>query len=180
MKLITKDGRLKLTIGQTIDHYFIVLFLLIVPALTSYDLYKIYVTKTDDGVRTANELIAFSFPFLILSVLFGFLQRHRLKFQEIRINYTDEQFQGAVKKTIEQLKWQIEYNENNSFRAYRPWNWSASWGEMITIIKERDRLLINSICDPNKTSSVLSWGWNKRNIEVFIANLTILDRDKID
>ena len=176
MKLITKDGRLKLTIGQTIDHYFIVVFLLIVPGLTSHNLYKIYVTKTYDGVRTADELITFSLPFLILSIFFIFIQRHRLKFQEIKINYTDEQFQGAVNRTIEQLKWQIEYNDNDFFRAYRPWNWSASWGEMITIIKEKDRLLINSICDPNKTSSVLSWGWNKQNIKIFKQNLTTVDR----
>jgi hypothetical protein len=172
MKLITGDGRLKLTLGQTIDHYFIVAFLLLIPGLTSYDIYKMYVTQTYDGVRSADDLIKFSLPFLILAISFVFIQRHRLRFNEIKIKYTDEQFQEAVKRTIEELKWQVEFNDTDFFRAYRPWNWSASWGEMITIIKEKDRLLINSICDPNKTSSVLSWGWNKQNLEVFKGHLT--------
>lgn len=176
MNLKTEDGRLKLTFGQTVDHYFIVIFLLIVPGLTAYDLFKIYVSKTYDGVRSADELIMTSLPFLILSILFIFIQRHRLKFQEIRIDYTDEQFQEAVKRTSEELKWLIEHNDSEFLRAYRQWNWTASWGEMITIIKEKDRLLINSICDPNKKSSVVSWGWNKKNIEAFRTNLTSVVR----
>jgi hypothetical protein len=47
---------------------------------------------------------------------------------------------------------------------------------MITIIKDKDRLLLNSICDPNKGSSVASFGWNKRNIDTFLKNLVDVKR----
>src|SRR5690606_8683166 len=36
---------------------------------------------------------------------------------------------------------------------------------------DRDRLLLNSICDPNQWSSITSYGWNKRNINSFLKNL---------
>ncbi|HMG88802.1 MAG TPA: hypothetical protein VK589_02045 [Chryseolinea sp.] len=168
----TEDGRLKLTFSQTIDHYFIVVFLLIVPGLTVHNIYKIYVTHTYEGVRSAGELLATSVPFFILAIAFIFIQKNGLKFQVIKTRYTDEEFQEAVKRTIADLKWQVEHNEKDFFRAYRRWDWAASWGEMITIVKEKDQLFINSICDPNKPSSVTSWGWNKKNIEVFRNNLT--------
>jgi hypothetical protein len=170
--MMTKEGRLKLTFGQKIDHYFIVVFLLLVPSFTAYDIYKMYVTHTYDGVRTASELLTFSLPFLILAVAFIFIQRSKLKFQEIKLDHSDDQFQAAVKLTIQDLKWDIEHNDVDYFRAYRPWNWTSSWGEMITIIRDKERLYINCICDPNKTSSVVSWGWNKRNIKTFLTKLT--------
>ena len=178
MDLLTKDGRLKLTFGQKADHYFIVVFLLIVPVLTIRSLYQMYITDTYDGVRSASELIWTSLPFLILSIAFVYIQTAGLKFQEIKTQYDEDDFMEAIRLTVEQLKWQIERNDNEVFRAYRPWNWSASWGEMVTILKQRDRLLINSICDPNKKSSVASWGWNKKNIETFKTNLALVTSKK--
>lgn len=171
IEMMTTKGRLKLTFGQMIDHYFIVVFLLLVPAFTAYEIYKMYVTHTYEGVRSSSELLTASLPFLILSIAFIFIQRSKLKFQKIKLDHTDEQFQTAIKLTIEDLKWQIEHNDANYFRAYRPWNWTSSWGEMITIIRDKERLYINSICDPNKTSSVVSWGWNKRNLKTFRTKL---------
>jgi hypothetical protein len=130
-----------------------------------------YVTDTYDGVRSSTELIFSSLPFLALSVTFIFIQTNGLKFKEIKIAYSEQEFSEAVDLTVKQLKWQIELNDNQIFRAYRPWSWTASWGEMITIIKHEDKLLINSICNLNKGSSIASWGWNKKNIETFKTNL---------
>jgi len=169
--MITKDGRLKLTFGQTIEHYFIVLLLLFVPIFITYNLFEIFVTETYDGKRTAGELVTTAIPFFILAIVFVIVQRNRLKLKEIKINYTERQFQEAVEQTIGELKWQIEINSEKVFRAHRPWNWKSSWGEMITIFKEEDRLLINSICDPDGKTSVASWGWNDKNIYVFERNL---------
>lgn len=169
--MITQDGRIKLTFGQTIDHYIIVLFFLFVPVLTTYNLFKIFITETYDGKRTAGELITTAIPFFILAIVFIVVQRNRLKLREIKINYTESQFQEAVEQTIIELKWEIEINDEKAFRARRPWNWKSSWGEMITIFKEDGRLLINSICDPDGKTSVASWGWNDKNIYVFEKNL---------
>jgi len=171
IEMMTKEGRLRLTFGQTVDHYFIVVFLLIVPGMTAHSLYQMYVTETYDGARSVSELLAAAVPFLILAIAFCVIQHNALKFKRIGLNCTDEQFQAAIKRTMEELKWQIEINDKDLFRAYRRWNWTASWGEMITIIRVNGQLYINSICDPNSTS-VTSWGWNKRNVKIFWTNLT--------
>ena len=163
--------RLKLTWWETFTHYLIVPFMLIVPLVMAKDLFKIYVTETYTGNRSAEELINVTIPFLVLAVVFAIIQFRRLNFKEIEINYTEDQFQEAVERTVQDLGWKIENNQKNLFRAYRPWNWTGSWGEMITIISGKDKLFINSICDPNQKSSILSYGWNKRNISTFIKNL---------
>ena len=170
--IMKKNKKLKLTTIQTLTHYGIALLLLFIVSLTGWSLIEIYVTNTYTGVRTANELIGTSLPFLLLAVFFVFVQHRRLKFKEINVTFTDEQFQEAVDRTVKDLEWRIDRNNKTFFRAYRPWNWTGSWGEMVTIIKDKDRLLVNSICDPDNMGSVASYGWNRKNIKTFLKNLT--------
>ena len=177
IEIMKQTKRLKLNRWQILDHYFIVIFILIIPIFTLFSLFEIYVTDSYDGVRTANELISTSFPWLIPAIVFYFLQKRRLRFREVKVEYSDQEFQGAIERTAKEYEWKIELNNKKIFRAYRPWNWTGSWGEMITIIKDTDRLLLNSICDPNKTSSVASFGWNKRNIDTFLKNLVDVKKD---
>lgn len=175
--IMKQNKQLKLSRWQTLVHFFIVLFLLFIPVLTLFSLFEIYVTETYDGVRTADELISTTWPWIIPAVAFYFIQKRRLRFREVEVEYSDQEFQEAIKRTAKEYDWQIELNDNKIFRAYRPWNWTGSWGEMITIIKDKDRLLLNSICDPNKQSSVASYGWNKRNIDTFLKNLIDVKKD---
>ncbi len=48
---------------------------------------------------------------------------------------------------------------------------SGSWGEQITILFDDDRILINSICDPDKKSSVVSMGRNKKNVSKLLEEI---------
>lgn len=166
-----KNKRSELSLSQKLSHYGIVFFLLFIVSLTVKSLLEIYLTKTYTGVLTADELIISSLPFLILVVLFTFIQYRRLNFKEYEVNFTEEQFQKAVKRTESELGWRVEKNTKTIFIAYRQWNWSGSWGELVTIIKEHDKVLINSICNPDSFSSVASYGWNRKNIKAFLKNL---------
>lgn len=164
--------RLKLTTAQSLTHYGIVLFLLFISALTGWSLIEMYVTHTYTGVLKTEEVIRTSLPFFFLAILYAFIQYRRLKFKSIYLTYTGDQFQEAVERTVKDLEWRIDVSSKTLLRAYRPSNWSGSWGEMITIIKDKDSLLINSICNPDSISSVASYGWNKKNVQTFIKNLT--------
>ena len=175
---MTSKRRLKLKPFQTLTHYGIVLFLLFSVSLIAWSLIEIYVTDTYTGVRSPSELIRVSLPFLFLALLFAFIQYRRLKFKEINVTFSDEQFQEAVARTAADLGWRIERNNKDFFRAYRPWNWTGSWGEMVTIIKDKDRILVNSICDPNSMASVASYGWNRKNIQKFLNNLADVKNSK--
>jgi hypothetical protein len=162
--------RLKLTIDQTISHYMIVFIMLFPFGLFSWNLFKIFVTKDYNGVSSTQELIIQSVLFLTLAIIFAIIQFGRLYLKEIKINYTEEQFQDAVKRTFENNDWRIGNNNKNLFKAYIP---TGLWGYSLTIIKYKDRLLINSICDPNgRMSTVFSFGKNKKYIRTFTQNLT--------
>lgn len=177
INIMKKTKRLKLSRWQTIDHYFIMIFILLIPGLNLFSLFEIYVTNSYNGVRSADELILTTWPWLIPAIVFYLIQKRRLRFIEVKVEHTDQEFYKAIERTAKEYKWQIESNNENIFRAYRPSNWTGSWGEMITIIKDKDRLLLNSICDPNKKSSVASFGWNKKNIDTFLKNLVDLKKD---
>src|SRR5690606_7351299 len=160
--------RLKLSRWQTLEHYFVVILFLLISCFSLFSLFEIYITKTYDGVRSANELITAALPMVVLAIVLYFIQKRRLRFREIRIEYTDQELREAVQRTASEYEWNVKRNNKNVCRAYRSSNWTGSWGEMITIIKDRDRLLLNSICDPNQWSSITSYGWNKRNINSFL------------
>jgi hypothetical protein len=162
---------LELTFWQKITHYFIVPFLLFIPVMTVIDLVKIFVTNSYSGVRSVNELVLTSLPFFILGIAYIFIQKGRLKYYELDIKYANDQFNETVRRTAKELNWKIEHNSKDFFRAYRASNWTGSFGEMITIIKDENKLYLNSICDPNRMSSVVSYGWNKKNLKTFLFYL---------
>jgi hypothetical protein len=177
INIMKQTKRLKLSRWQTLDHFFIVIFILLIPGFTVISLFEIYITDTYDGARSADELISIAWPWIIPAIAFYFIQKRRLRFREVNVDYSNQVFQEAMERTAKEYEWKIELNNKNVFRAYRPSNWTSSWGEMITIIKDKDRLFLNSICDPDKMSSVASFGWNKRNIDTFLKNLVAVKND---
>ena len=48
-----------------------------------------------------------------------------------------------------------------------------SWGEQITIIWEKDKILFNSICDPDRSPSIASFGMNRKNRKTFESFLKL-------
>jgi hypothetical protein len=170
INIMKSDKRLRLSFGQTITHYGIVLFMLFIVALSGKSIFEIYLFHTYSGIESPEELILDSLPFLGLALAFSIIQYRQLRFKEVNVSYTDHEFQEAIRRTVSDLGWLIKNNNKEFFRANRPWSW-GSYGEMITIVKEKDRLLINSICDPNNMTSISSFGWNKRNVNSFLINL---------
>lgn len=119
-----EDKKLKLTFFQTFTHYGIVWLLLVPSLFIIWSTTKAHFTVTEPGIVSDLDMIKLSLPFLLLSIVFGVIQYRRLNFREFIVPYTDEQFQEAVERTIEDLKWYIEVNEKSFFRAIRPWNWT--------------------------------------------------------
>lgn len=163
--------RLKLSRWQTLEHYFPAMFMLIAPAILLFGLFEIFVTKTYDGGKSAGELMTAATPMMIVSIVIYFIQKRRLKFFEVKTEYTIREFQEALQRTSREYEWEIEVNNKELLRARRSSHWTGAWGEVITIIKDKDRLLLNSVCDPDKWSAVTSFGWDKRNINTFLKNL---------
>jgi hypothetical protein len=169
--IMKQTKRLKLSRWQTLSHFFVVLFFLFIPVLSIFSLFKKIFFNTYEGLWTAEKIISITLPWLLLAFIFYLIQKRKLGFKEFKVQYSEQEFQEAIKRTVKDCEWKIELNNKNLFRAHRAWNWSSSWGEVITIIKDNDLLLLNSICDPNTWNSITSYGWNKRNINTFKKNL---------
>ena len=130
------------------------------------DIFRYYVTETYQGVRSIGEMATWSYLPLIAAVAFYCIQKRRLKFKVLEISVDTGTFITAVKETAKQLDWEIIERKNNLIVAKSNFSW-RSWGEMITIIKDENRILFNSICDPDNRPSVASWGMNKVNLKTF-------------
>lgn len=161
---------LVLTKGQLFWHYSIILFLLIAPIMATVDVFKYYVTHTYQGVRTIGEMAAWSYLPLIPAIAFYINQKKRLKFKIICVVVDTDSFMNAAKETSKELKWEIIEKNSNLVIARSGFSW-RSWGELITIVKDNDRILFNSICDPDNRPSIASWGMNKLNLETFEHHL---------
>jgi len=157
---------LVLTRGQTFWHYSIVPFLLLVPALTTVNVFKYYVTHTYSAVRPIEDLISTGYIWVLPAVVFFFIQKRRLKFKTINVAVNKGAFREAVEQTARELEWKIEKASNETIIAKSGFSY-RSWGEQITIIWCKDRILFNSICDPDNKPSVASLGMNRVNRRVF-------------
>lgn len=166
------NRRLKLTTNQFLTHYWIVLFLLIIFLVITGQLVEEYITEASFDLQKVTEEINILLILLSLALIFTIVQYKRLRFKVFNVSYTPEQFNEAIERTANEMDWRIKNNSKTIFRAVRLGNWSGSWGEMVTIIKLKDRLLINSICDPDGRGGVFSYGWNKKNVESFRKHLT--------
>lgn len=170
---MSKTEKVKLSFVQLCWHYSIVPFLLMPSLLLGWNLIGYYVLKKDNGVRDPSELAIILLVFVTLSILLFFIQKRKLRFTEFNISYTNDEFDKALKRTAEELGWKIIEKRKGYVRAYRDWDWSASWGELITIKRDNGRVLINSICNPEAILiSVISYGWNRKNVRAFIDNLS--------
>ena len=126
---MSKIKQLKLKGKQLFIHYSFPLLVLFPAVLNLKDIVKIR-TGTYDGIRTVNEHIETSIPFLVVALLLIIRQYWRLNFRKIKMNYTVKDLQHALGKTSMELKWRVEKNQDGFFRAYRvggdgPWWWGC-------------------------------------------------------
>ena len=166
-----KQIRVELTIEQAIMHYAIVWFSLLFPCFVISGFIKDYINNTHSGVRSPSDLIQTGINFSLIAIVFFFIQRHKLKFLQYKINLTQENFEEAIRRTAKVENWTITtYNKQVIQAIHRPDIWMGA-GEMITIMKQGNTVLINSISNPNERGWSF-WGHqNRRNVVSLLDNL---------
>jgi hypothetical protein len=75
-----------------------------------------------------------------------------------------EQFIKMFDDISRDQDWIMEFNSSDCIIATTEFEWK-NWGTLITIVHDKDRILVNSICDLYKRPSTISWGQNKKNIQ---------------
>lgn len=166
--LETKE--LKLSFWDKLTHYGIVLFLFFIPSVFIFLRLKDYFNGTPKAFKNA-ELWFMIIPTL-LGLLFYKFQKKRLKFKSIKTELTREELDPIIEQVANELKWTpYIVNKKMIIAKTYPSFMSGSWGEQITILFDKDSVLVNSICDPDKRSSVVSMGRNTQNEKTLLERI---------
>ncbi|XOV68290.1 MAG: hypothetical protein ACFHU9_03750 [Fluviicola sp.] len=163
-------GKLQLGTWKRLTHYAIVFFLLFIPILFLFFHLKDHLFGTPRLIRE-GEIWFFIIP-SVLALIFYIIQRNRLKFKTIKTHLTRTEIDAIIEKVANELEWVPHVTTKKAIIAKtHPGFMSGSWGEQITILFDENRILINSICDPERSSSVTSFGRNTRNVRRLIEEI---------
>ncbi|WP_124642924.1 hypothetical protein [Amniculibacterium aquaticum] len=158
---------LKLYGWRYFTHFQIFYMVLIIPIM----IFLVKAFKFNNFHFSQNEFYLY-FALGIVCALLYFMQKKKLKFKTIKINNSKEKILECIEKVAEKLKWYPEeITDEYIIAKTRPSFFSGSWGEEITIVFDGNKILINSICDPDKQSSVVSMGRNKKNVNILINEI---------
>lgn len=164
-------GSLELTGWQLFVHYSSVYVLIIISIITTITttyfpndplIDKYNISKPSLSV----ELFLYRYIWLILALPLYYIQTKRLKFKVINISVGQDRFTDAAERTAKELNWKLITITSDMIIAKSAFS-GGSLGELITIIRDNERVLINSICDPGKWMSVASYGKNKNNRDTY-------------
>lgn len=154
-----RTKRLRLTFIQRMDYYFPSLIYLF---LSLYFLISESLASSRSDEENRMVLLVFSF----LSVVSLYIKRRCLRFKKIEIKCDISEFKEVLSRLNEDLDWKIDENRGNYLRLLRLEGGSC---EIVTIIRLKDGLLINSIpyYERNYHFSLR----NAENIRMFLKHL---------
>ena len=170
VKYSIETKELKLGNWDKLSHYGIVLFLFFIPAMFIFFHLKGYFEGTPKPFKQI-EIWCMIIPTLI-GILFYRIQLNRLKFKPIQTNLTRDEIEKIIEKVAKELEWHPHIVDEKFIVAKtHPGFLSGSWGEQITVLFDRNQVLVNSICDPDKKSSIVSMGRNIQNEKKLIEEI---------
>lgn len=170
IKYSIDTGKLKLSNWGKFTHYGLVVFLFFIPAAIIFFHLQDYFEGTANTLNEV-EIWVMIIPSL-LGILFYRIQGNKLKFKEVATHLTRDELEPIINKIGNKLEWTAYLvNKDVIIAKTHPGFFSGSWGEQITILFDHNRILVNSICDPAKQSSVSSMGRNKQNRNIIIEEI---------
>ena len=175
IKKSLETGELQLTFWQKEGHFGIVFYVLIIPAFFLF--FFIADTNSNNFDTRKFEIPIIVFVSCGVSLLIYRHQRQKLKFVTIATKLDRADLAKIIAKAGEQLEWKLHFMDDQIFIAKTfPGFWSGSWGEQVTIIFDNEKILINSICDPDNRGSFFSNGRNRRNVNLLVQEVQAASR----
>lgn len=156
-------GRLRLSLQQKLTHFLPVSIGVIMPIVGLFIIFQSYFNNKAIPQRILNPWIWIISIALAVSIYW--LQYKRLRLKTVETSLNPDEVLSIFTNAVEQLKWKIVINNKKVIIAKVNNGWlTGSWGEQVTIILDENKIYLNSICDPDKRSSLISFGNNKKNI----------------
>ena len=156
---IRRHRRLPLNAEGIWTHYLLPIMLLYLP------LFMVLITLTGMVSIPTSALLWTSVVCVPMAFILFRLQYRRLFFHWWKTGLPPEQIDRLLRELAEQYDWTIDHMDRDFFVAHtHPAWWSATWGEQIFVAHDRGGIWINSINDLDKRSSIVSFGYTRRNI----------------
>jgi len=175
-----ETGELQLTLTNKFNHYSIVAWLCF-PSIFLL-LLHLYKKIIGDPAYFADGEIEIIVCTSVLALLFYWLQKSRLKFKKLSINFPAKELMSYLQELCKEWDWTIAYHDNHTVIAKTNVSFfSGSWGEQVTVLFTQNLVLVNSICDLDKKSSLVSMGHNRENVKAvtdLIANINTSTNNK--
>ncbi len=170
IKKVIERKRLNLSLSEYFLHYSAGIGISIIPIINGYFLTLYFFNGEKEKLERVIEGI--ELPLLLLVISIGiFIKKYKnLGFKEYNIEIDNEKFNRVIKLTSKELNWnKITQNEN----CYQGLSESSliGFGEKVTIVKNKNFILMNSIENPNNWWSNFSFGRNRKNKDAFEKNL---------
>lgn len=164
---------LKMGRWRMFSHYSIsILFLFMAAAMLFYFLNDILTGRDPKVGKTWPALVLFMVVPFILGIVYIRIQRKKLRFYTVTTTQTREQLKKIIRSLAKEQNWQVSFSNEKAIELKSsPGFWSGSWGEQITILFDKETVLVNSICDPDERSSITSYGRNKKNIALIVEEI---------
>lgn len=171
IKYSIETGKLKLGNWAKFIHYGVVIAIFLLPVTVIFFFFKDYFEGNPKPFE-GNQLWATTIVPSILGILCYLLQRNKLKFKSIETKLTRTELTEVIERVAKRLEWIPHIVDEKVIVAKtHPGFFSGSWREQITILFDRNSVLVNSICDPDKRPSMVSMGRNKRNVNDLIEEI---------
>ena len=114
----------------------------------------------------------------ILGIFLYRLQKRRLKFDIVKTGLNGYEFFRLVQQLSKEIKWKPVFAEGEIFVAKTESGlFSVTRPKQITILLNKDVIMINSIFDPDSKGTVDIMGQNKKAIAVVISKIVAFEKN---
>jgi hypothetical protein len=151
-----RKNTLELTRRQMLMHFFWGFFIMALVVVLSVMTF----VQTDQEQNISYLILILT----VIACLYILRQLRSLGFHIIPVKMSDKQFRQMFDAIAVKMDWIMEFNTRDCIIATTEFRWT-NWGTLITIVHDKDRILVTSICDLYKRPSTLSWGQNKKNVQ---------------
>lgn len=119
-----------------------------------------------------SSIPAVTGPVVIAGIFLFLYQYSNLRLRIFTTHYTEDQFYNALRKAVNIGNWTfLTYSPELIIASNNPYPVGINRRELIYIFKEKEKILIRSISEPDGKSFPFSFGRNKKNEKLLLSAL---------
>ena len=178
VKRSIETGRLWLSFGDKLSYFFpaygIVGISVFMPSFWLYD--QIIGSSKPVAIRPGEPA---SYFFVLVPLFLGaaiyLFQNRALRLVAVRTGRGKAENRAFVRARAKKLGHFIVLDNKDALVGItNPPFRSGSWGERVTVLFQDGEVFVNSICDPDKPSSLVSFGRNRTNVQRIVDSIAAM------